>query len=547
MKKVVSLLLAAALLLLGVAALAEGAYVPGVKSDELIKAALKAGQIVTMDVNMSLDADPAALGVDEDNAATVSAMLALLKNAHLKMGVGKIDSGVRVEMAGELYAPDASASVGVSGAANLTWDGVSLESNVIPGKRVTIGTQTILAAMGMDQPTIDAVMGLRGKSVPEIAAIVLEKLSENVEESDEHVETYMAILIEHLSALTVERSEQTQEGEFPAAAHLAVVRFTGEEVASLISALIDQAESDLRAADQMTEQAAKQFASYREDVEKIRTSGATGCVALGRDEKNTPSFVVARVNRASGERVELVASGSVSGDPTLPGSMIAADLSANLLDAGGNAIDGLTFAMTVMTSEDPVLSAGTDAAMTMEALVDGQNIYNLAFTGTTAGEMKDDLPTSKTQASEVVTMDMEGDTLRTVSAVEGVYGLTAAGGEEMTVAATVDGYLDESAAFSMTLSMDGSVAPVGDGVEGAWQINLAIPSMIDTFDMAVGCTSAPYDAAATQALDELALESAGSEDLEALQQLAQKTMTEKLFSLLAVLPPEVMSTFVQVE
>ena len=90
----ISLLLA---LLILPCALAEDAYVPGEVAKQLVADAFASGKIIKGDVKLRLDADPAALGLDEEDAAIYNAIVPLLDSVSVGLGLGKTEGGIRVE------------------------------------------------------------------------------------------------------------------------------------------------------------------------------------------------------------------------------------------------------------------------------------------------------------------------------------------------------------------------------------------------------------------------------------------------------------------
>ena len=152
MKKTHTLLLALflCLALIFPCALAEDAYVPGQRTQALIDAALDAGQIVGGETRLTLQLGDEILSMladDEESQAQLDALMEVIGGVRLAGGFGKLEDGYRVELGGSYTAPSGD-NVFVTAAANLTLDGVSIESNLIEGERLSIRWETLLRLFG---------------------------------------------------------------------------------------------------------------------------------------------------------------------------------------------------------------------------------------------------------------------------------------------------------------------------------------------------------------------------------------------------------------
>ena len=139
MKKTHTLLLALflCLALIFPCALAEDAYVPGQRTQALIDAALDAGQVVGGETRLTLQLGDEILSMladDEESQTQLDALMEVINGVRLAGGFGKLEDGYRVELGGSYTAPSGD-NVFVTAAANLTLDGVSIESNLIEGER----------------------------------------------------------------------------------------------------------------------------------------------------------------------------------------------------------------------------------------------------------------------------------------------------------------------------------------------------------------------------------------------------------------------------
>ena len=186
MKKTHTLLLALflCLALIFPCALAEDAYVPGQRTQALIDAALDAGQIVGGETRLTLQLGDEILSMladDEENQAQLDALMEVIGGIRLAGGFGKLEDGYRVELGGSYTAPSGD-NVFVTAAANLTLDGVSIESNLIEGERLSIRWETLLRLFGLTDDEVNQIMALRDvdwdNAMEELSTVVAQAAEE---------------------------------------------------------------------------------------------------------------------------------------------------------------------------------------------------------------------------------------------------------------------------------------------------------------------------------------------------------------------------------
>ena len=165
MKKTHTLLLALFLCLALVfpCALAEDAYVSGQRTQALIDAALDAGQVVGGETRLTLQLGDEILSMlsgDTESQTQLDALMEVINGVRFAGGFGKLEDGYRVELGGSYTAPSGD-NVFVTAAANLTLDGVSIESNLIEGERLSIRWETLLRLFGLTDDEVNQIMALR--------------------------------------------------------------------------------------------------------------------------------------------------------------------------------------------------------------------------------------------------------------------------------------------------------------------------------------------------------------------------------------------------
>lgn len=143
-------------LLVSFASAETAAYVPGETTDALFADALDAGLMVGGEAQLTLKANPAMFDDDAD-LSRIDAMTDILNDvrAHRRSGQnrGWLPSGAcRLVCAGKLHAR------GREPRAEPDIDGISIESNLLKGERVTAKWETLLALCGADDTMIAAVL-----------------------------------------------------------------------------------------------------------------------------------------------------------------------------------------------------------------------------------------------------------------------------------------------------------------------------------------------------------------------------------------------------
>ena len=147
-KRILSMILAVCMLLSAPFALAQEDYVPGETMRSLISGALEDGQIVGGDLKLLFDMNMDVLDPSQETErALIDGVMQVLDASTLSVGVGKLDDGYRIELAGE-YAPSGKQSTAIDAAIELTREGVVIESDLIEGKRLSATWESVLLMCG---------------------------------------------------------------------------------------------------------------------------------------------------------------------------------------------------------------------------------------------------------------------------------------------------------------------------------------------------------------------------------------------------------------
>lgn len=568
MKKTHTLLLALFLCLALVfpCALAEDAYVSGQRTQALIDAALDAGQVVGGETRLTLQLGDEILSMlsgDTESQTQLDALMEVINGVRFAGGFGKLEDGYRVELGGSYTAPSGD-NVFVTAAANLTLDGVSIESNLIEGERLSIRWETLLQLLGLTDDEVNQIMALRDvdwdSAMEELSTVVAQA----AEEIGKLVEPYLATFADFLASLDIQqRDNVAAEGDYPAVDHEISVTCTAEDLGRLFHTLADQMERDdalLPYIEQLvanttvtftsdsgettrTTTTAEFFDGMREFADSLMLEDATLGILVGYNDDGLPFYLTAA--------------------QTLDDETAAFYLQIN----PGETENATVFTLTMLEADDEGdLSDRVDADMTLVLDPADPNAFsvelnvqstelNLYYAVTeTAVTTEENLPGYKTVFSMTISEPDENSGLRIVYNGEGLTSLTATDGEKSTFSMTA-----KKSTFFMTANLyDEGDDPIDLIVESGLRIepgdgalsgsiymneNVDVGGLPVTVGFDTAVSSWAYDAAETAALQETQFEVATGEELAALQSRASERLQQKLISLLSLIPAEFLELF----
>lgn len=535
MKKITVTMLLLCALLLQSFALAEEVYVPGEVSRQLMLDALSAGKIITGDVKLRLDADAAAMGLDEEEAAVLDALLPLLSSVTLSLGAGKTAEGVRIEARAALADAKGGDPVTCDAAANLDLYGISVESGLIPGRRVSARWETLLAMAGVSDGDIETLIMLRDMDWNTVIEQALETLSSYVEMAMQLAQPYGEIIVNWAAALPM-ALESAPAPEGYAAASCSSVVITDKDFMNLAAALAEHLKSDETVSglcDLLIQEAytgegeAPTTAALCEEIIATAAGYADSgdCIRLtwGADENGMPVFFVAEMLAETEGSILLGLSGAMNEAGN-------ADYAVrfDITNADGSPFFGLT-----CTGE-----AGESLFTLNMQMTDGLTPILGADYSMAISYPKSELPSQK--IDQKFTMDIhDGETaLQMVSTGSSTSSLTADGGEVFDQATSMDMYVD-GVQMSTTSLATFAVYPSEEGFTGIYSVMESMPAMgLDAFGVDVALSCKAYDLAATAALREVALETSSSEDVNALLSTLAVNAQATLEAAVAALPEE---------
>lgn len=531
---------------------AEDTYVPGERMRSLVSSALEAGQLVGGEAHFSLTLPDSMLPDDEEGRAQFDALAEVIQGVSLAGGMGRLDDGYRVELGGAYTAPSGD-NVYVTGAANLTADGLSLESNLIEGERLSIRWETLLEMLGLSENEIDALLSLPTTDWDSALNELNDELAQAAETFGKLADPYLVTLADFAATLNIQQRRNVEaENGYPAVENEISITCTAEELSRLLHSLADQVEKDTA------------LRPYLEQL--IQNCDLT---VTDGDSETTHVMSVSEFCDETRQFADVLAEtdGSLGillgyNDDGLPFYLTLALSDGETLDAlafqmlPGETEDTCVFTLRALESDGDSANTLLDTALTLTLDPDDKQVYaaelnvqsedfTLCFAmDSSAVTTEDSLPGYRLSLSMNSATAVDSGTALTVYTGDGLCALTAAGGEQTTYAANIDIYADttDSLLGSAKIESGLSLEPDENSLVGRFYLDEAFTSDDGTlsFGTDVALSSWNYDAAETDALREIMFETATGEELAALQNRFAQSAQQKLFALLSLVPQEVL-------
>lgn len=531
---------------------AEDTYVPGERMRSLVSSALEAGQLVGGEAHFSLTLPDSMLPDDEEGRAQFDALAEVIQGVSLAGGMGRLDDGYRVELGGAYTAPSGD-NVYVTGAANLTADGLSLESNLIEGERLSIRWETLLEMLELSENEIDALLSLPTTDWDSALNELNDELAQAAETFGKLADPYLVTLADFAATLNIQQRRNVEaENGYPAVENEISITCTAEELSRLLHSLADQVEKDtalrpyleqliqncdLTVTDGDSEtthvMSVSEFCDETRQFADVlaETDGSLG-ILLGYDDDGLPFYLTLALS--DGETLDALAFQMLPGETE----------------------DTCVFTLRALESDGDSANTLLDTALTLTLDPDDKQVYaaelnvqsedfTLYFAmDSSAVTTEDSLPGYRLSLSMNSATAVDSGTALTVYTGDGLCALTAAGGEQTTYAANIDIYADttDSLLGSAKIESGLSLEPDENSLVGRFYLDEAFTADDGTlsFGTDVALSSWNYDAAETDALRETMFETATGEELAALQNRFAQSAQQKLFALLSLVPQEVL-------
>lgn len=528
-----------ALMLLPAAA-EEAPYVPGEITSSLFSQAYEAGDTVLFDLEV-FAAFADGITDDPETRAQLDTIAQALDAATLTAGVRRLDDGLRLELAASYDA--GTEPVDLTAALSLTGEGAALESNLIEGQRVTAKWETLLALCGLNSEEISALLTFTSLSADQKLALL--------EPFGALLEPYGQILSDFVASLPMElREDVPAEGDYPAVAQELVIGCTDADLAALLEALATQLEAD-EALAPILEGLLASFetdtdglcAALRGAASELRDSEEYLTLFLGQNEEGGFVYFSLYGEEGSGEEAFTVdlclEPGSAENAFCIWGDVL-------LLDEEQYYTDGVAFAMDCTVS--PERPGETKLTFSTEVYDDGEVIAAVQADSTTAAITTADGQSGLTLDYAYTYSITDGDdTLNVVMTMDGALQQTAEGGETQDFSGTLETYaggLTIPASFSVTQQ----TLPTADGPVSELVYAVSMPDEgVDSCGYRMRLYTRPFDAGATTALHDLALETISSDEMDALMAGAEAALTDRAARLMQALPPELAASLMESE
>lgn len=478
-------------------------------------------------------------GVD---AETLAALTEVLDNTRLHMSAGAYDGGVRLCLAG-LYGYGENA-ISVDAALNITGTGLSVESNLIEGKKVTVTWETLLRLLGADDETIAALKSLTELTEEDVASaltVLLDKLSAFAEKAAEVASPYLEKVLEFAEGLPVETLEDvTDDSGYPAAAHVTVITCTDKAIGELLVSLADLLEQDAVLAPILDQAIAGGMDITHGGVTATNTAEACALLRTAVAEELTDET----------RPLQLVLGADENGVP-----------SYFILYKGLDEDTAVAFTVTMMQPDDNSFAFATSAgthladgsmedgiAMTLTADVDsdGAVLVTTQMLGYIGGEVA----MQQTQTESVKLSEVNGVPQQTIDyalsqtqeglmmdvTMSGVANPNEEGGETIGYEGTMTVTADDS-----TVATDFAYVIISGIIEdeptASMVLSMSTPDAgLDQYGIAADCYTYAYDPATTAALEEYALDTITSDDMDVLTTQASTALQDLLTKLMQALP-----------
>ena len=546
-------------LLVSFASAETAAYVPGETTDALFADALDAGLMVGGEAQLTLKANPAMFDDDAD-LSQIDALTDVLNDVRLTGGLGKIEDGYRLELAGS-YAPENCTPVDVNLALNLTIDGISIESNLLKGERVTAKWETLLALCGADDTMIAQFSALKEMDWDTALSELAEAISAYASLAATLAEPYLDTFGDFIATLNINVTDDiAANGDFPAVDHELTIECSMADIARLMDALADQLEKDDDIAPYLEALLSSSFVDFtfyvgdevvpvstvpelcdflRESANQLAQTDLTIYYWIGYCDDDTMPFYV--IGQMENDVCQFILTPDETGNGT------DCYVYFGTLDDAGNDLEYLV--LQTVFAQDPEDKSVCDLSLDFF----GESVETgLGFSFTYA------LSSTKSPNADayqfVINTDFIGHDasnteFRYTQSGNCVQSLTPTGGEQATYS-MVTSSLGDSNDLTINLSVSSVIEPADPGVVGHYQYNMtedgpdALWSLVG---MDIDVFSWAYDPASTAALTETALETATNDEMDALVTRLSTAAQQKFAGVLAILPPEVMQIIMSSE
>ncbi len=531
--------------MIGISIVHKEEYVPGEQAKSLIKDALKQGNVLIGDVHMDIDMDPETVArqsepnMDEEELAKYIQKLTtaeqLLNRLVQSVGIGVLENGVRLVL--DLSVREGEKSAGFDVALNVTTDGLSIESNLMPGQRLVASWQELYSIFDflIETPALSDIDW--DAAVDAISTQVLDIIKQAVAWAG----PYIHILADDAQDWSVSvKKDVPAQGYYPAVDEQVNVTITSGNLAKLFSDIAAQFDQD-------PEFDALALSLGFENVYDLREEIAAGLQDIvGWFESK--DMIGALVLGYSDESAYLVGELDVNGTPEVVGSLTldGEDPYALSVDLFGVEDDVIAdqLSLSFLYSEE---GETKDCEVQFVSGKDGEQHIEYHLTNTGAPETSEEGQMAWRDTTDAEMTVTTSDELYAKMHGEGLSALTVGGGEnyrgDMNIDVTLDGQ-------TISVPVNGSwwIEPAGEGVEGEYEILAdfsALGTGLQSFGFSGGLHTENYNPATINGLEPINMAHGTEEEFNELYYSVELGLITQTMRILNLLPEDMFSDLVK--
>ena len=284
-------------------AVAEDAYVQGATTRALFAEAWSRGQMITADMSVQLALNGEALGLSAEDMAQVNALTTLLDASTLRMGACRIDGGVRLLLAGLVKAQAGGGDVYADVAVDVTRAGLSIDSSLLAGRRVSVTWKTLLTMCDLCDEEIAMVLSLMDVDWDTLLSDLIEQAQPYIAIALQILAPYGETVAAWAQTLTIEQMADVEAtADYPYCATLVNVYITEKDLGVLIKSLADQLAQDqtlctlidglvAQMSDESYPGTAALCAQLSENAASLTDEELPLILSLAMDEAGTPLYI----------------------------------------------------------------------------------------------------------------------------------------------------------------------------------------------------------------------------------------------------------------
>ena len=550
MRKCLSMLLAISMLFGSVAIAEEAApvYQPGSVISGLFSEAFAGGSMVCADVDLSIELNNEALGLEGQEAEMADAVAEMINTAIISGAAAKTEDALILSIAADYTKEEGAQGARAGARIGLSKEGLYVETSLLPGERVSATWETVLGMLGVDEATAQRILQLRDID-PALLKTQLEQLAVQLPIfAQQFLTPYADIVTAFIGTLPASAEENVEaEGYFPAAKTKVTLTLTQKAAGELIAQLADQL-----ACDPVLVPVLDALLTNPEIMgENAMTTGALceniRALAAQMTDESNPVYIFFGYDENDallyGSTVTIDAEGTTTALNIVDMTATAADGSGYIVelfmtDAGEN-YTGMSASW--LYQGDPADRNTFDLSMAFDVTLQNTTLMSMEYgIGCAPMTTEENLPgySGYQSVSMSITESESATPVNVVSYAETQQYMTADGGETLMTYGTTDTYVGETStqatAESYFAAIPSEEGPIGRYVEVVAQPANGVNSATIDYEL----YTVPYEP--MERTNELALDTATQEEIDALLLRLMTNAQGPMDALFAQLPAPIL-------